>query len=636
MAQTIAERPLIGVGTLNISDRGRELVMDALLHNRLSYGPYCRKFESEFAKVHGVKYAVLSNSGTSALHVALAVMKEMHGWADGDEVLVPAVTFVATVNIVLHNRMTPVLVDVDPLYYEMDPALIEQKITPRTRAIIPVHLFGQPADMQPIQDVARRHRLKIIEDSAETMFARYRGTYVGGLGDMGCFSTYIAHLLTTGVGGFTTTNNPDYAVRLRSLVNHGRDSIYISIDDDDNLSSEELKMVIARRFSFVSVGHSFRVTEMEAALGVAQLEEWTAMIAKRRANAAALTRVLADMQERMQLPAIRAGNEHSFMMYPIVLRDMPKSDLVNWLEQRGIETRDMLPLTNQPVYNSVLGVREDEYPVAQWINTNGFYIGSHQDLTDGDIEYMAETFRAFWKERAAGVRTRPSATLVLVTNAAWQAPARVFDDIPLEYFEEVVVINAGSAAAVTIPALADGIAVRQATVPYNDVVRRVIDGTLPIGSEYAVFFVADGRQNAAEIGRLLMQVMRGYDLVVGSRFMAGGARWDTQRTISLRSAGNRFFTFLANMVFPGNLSDALHTLRAVRLARLREVQPETRLLAAMYRMSLHALRCNWRVAEAPSVEYASQTSRERRAAYRSTARLLWVLFKEYRLTRRKR
>jgi hypothetical protein len=215
-------------------------------------------------------------------------------------------------------------------------------------------------------------------------------------------------------------------------------------------------------------------------------------------------------------------------------------------------------------------------------------------------------------------------------------PARVFDDLPLEYFEELLVVNTGRNDNAALPALAGGIKMRMVTVPYHDVMRRVMDGTLQIGSDYVVFFVADGRQNATEIGRLLTQVMRGHDLVIGSRFMAGGARWDAQRTISLRSAGNRFFTFLANVVFPGHLSDTLNTLRAVRLARLKEVQPETSMLAAMYRMSLHALRCNWRVAEAPSVEYASQTSRERRAAYRSTIGLLWALLKEYCAMRRTR
>jgi len=163
--------PVIGVGTLNLDARARELVNEVLLNNRLSYGPMSRKLEADFAKVHGCRFAVLSNSGTSALQIALQTLKELHGWNDGDEVLVPAVTFVATANIVLHNNLTPVFVDVESDMYGIDPDLMERAITPKTRAVIPVHLFGMPCDMERIQEIARAHDLKIVEDSAETMFA---------------------------------------------------------------------------------------------------------------------------------------------------------------------------------------------------------------------------------------------------------------------------------------------------------------------------------------------------------------------------------------------------------------------------------------------------------------------------------
>ena len=126
--------------------------------------------------------------------------------------------------------------------------MVEARLSPRTRAIIPVHPFGQPADMDPIREIARRHRLKLIEDSCETLFARYQGRWVGSLGDIGCFSTYMAHLLVTGVGGINTTNDPEYAVCLRSLINLGRDPAYLSIDDDDRVSADALESVVARRF----------------------------------------------------------------------------------------------------------------------------------------------------------------------------------------------------------------------------------------------------------------------------------------------------------------------------------------------------------------------------------------------------
>ena len=388
---------VIGVGTLNLSYKAKEYVNQALDSNRLSYGPFCKRLEADFAKIHDCKFGVVSNSGTSSLQVALQVLKEIHGWNDGDEVIVPTVTFVATSNIVIHNRMKPVFVDVEKEYYGLDVSKLEAAITPRTRAIIPVHLFGMPCDMSPILAIAKKHNLKIIEDSCETMFARYAGKSVGSIGDIGCFSTYVAHLLTTGVGGIATTNNPDYAVKMRSLVNHGRDSIYLSLEDDDNKSKNELKEIISKRFSFVSVGHSFRITEMEAALGVAQLEDWEDMINKRKKNAAYLIEKLSLFNKHIQLPKIRPEVTHSFMMFPIVLKNAPKEELVNFLENHGIETRDMLPITNQPVYRTLLSIEESDYPVAQWINKSGFYIGCHQGLSQEDLEYIVSIVSAFFR-----------------------------------------------------------------------------------------------------------------------------------------------------------------------------------------------------------------------------------------------
>ena len=220
------------------------------------------------------------------------------------------------------------------------------------------------------------------------MFARYKGRSVGNLGDIGCFSTYVAHLLTTGVGGMNTTNDPRYAMVMRSLFNHGRDSIYISVDDDNDVTEAQMNEIIARRFSFVSIGHSFRITEMEGALGVAQLEEKDEMITKRQKNAAYLTRRLEKYGKYIQLPRIRPETEHVFMMYPIVLRDGSKKDLVEFLEKCGIETRDMLPLICQPIYQKMFNITQGQYPVADWVNKSGFYVGCHQDLTQEDLDHI--------------------------------------------------------------------------------------------------------------------------------------------------------------------------------------------------------------------------------------------------------
>ncbi len=387
----------IGVGTVTISDTAKKYVQEVLDSGRLSYGPFLKRLEKEFAQTHNCSFGVVSNSGTSSLHVALQALKELHCWQNGDEVLVPAVTFVATSNIVIHNNMTPVFVDVEKEYYGIDPKKIEEKITPRTRAIIPVHLFGMPCEMDTISAIAKKHNLKIIEDSCETMYAMYKGQMVGSLGDIGCFSTYVAHLLITGVGGINTTSNTKYQTKLRSLVNHGRDAIYISIDDAKGKQGEKLREVIEARFRFTSIGHSFRVTEMEGALGVAQIEILPEIVQKRRENAAYLFKKLKSFEEYMQLPKIRPDAEHSFMMFPIVMKSESKNRIVEFLEANGIETREMLPLINQPIYQKLFGIKEEDYPVAKWINESGFYIGCHQDLTTEDLIYIVETFKKFYK-----------------------------------------------------------------------------------------------------------------------------------------------------------------------------------------------------------------------------------------------
>lgn len=387
----------ISLGTLQISDRAKELIMDTLSRNRLSHGPYSAEFEQKFAKLHNRSYAMYTASGTCALQVAVHALKKIHDWQDGDEVLVPAVTFIASSNVILQNNLRPVFVDIDPVTYNIDPQQLEQHITKRTRAIMPVHLFGLPCDMDPILQIAEQYELKIIEDSCETMLVKYKGRPVGSLGHIGCFSTYTAHLLTTGVGGLALTNDPQYAEKMKSLMNHGRDSIYLTIDQDDDLQNERQIFEMAdRRFSFVDVGYSYRLTEMEAALGLEGIETLPSDIAIRQKNAAYLTEHLS-AYSALQLPVVPSDREHAFMMFPIVLREgsMHRDDIILFLEKRGIETRYMMPLLNQPIYKEIFGDIEDKYPVAKYINNNGFYIGCHQNLDQSDLDYVISVFRDF-------------------------------------------------------------------------------------------------------------------------------------------------------------------------------------------------------------------------------------------------
>lgn len=393
----------IPIGTLAIGSTAKKLIEKTLDQNRLSYGPLTARFENSFAKQHDSKYALFTASGTCALQVALHALKDIHKWKDGDEVLVPSVTFVATSNIVLTNNLKPIFVDVDPKTYNINASEIEKHLTKKTRAIIPVHLFGLPADMDEIMTIARKHNLKVIEDSCEAMGVRYKGKSVGSIGDIGCFSTYVAHLVTTGVGGLSTTNNPDYAIKMKSLMNHGRDSIYLSIDDDDEVdrkSDREAFELISRRFSFVDVGYSFRVTEMEAALGIEQLQKLNSFVKKRNENAQYLIKHLKKYQGKLMLPTILKDRGHSFLGFPITIIDpsVKRDELIVHLEKHGIETRYAMPLTNQPIYRELFGNLDKKYPIAKHINENGFYIGCHQGLTKDDLKYICQVFESYFGE----------------------------------------------------------------------------------------------------------------------------------------------------------------------------------------------------------------------------------------------
>ncbi|HNS32921.1 MAG TPA: DegT/DnrJ/EryC1/StrS family aminotransferase [bacterium] len=388
----------IGVGDFAFGKREQKYIGEVIKSNRLSYGPMTKRFETLFAREHGCKFGVFCNSGTSALHIALAALKEKYNWHEQDEVIVPAITFIATPNIVLHNNLRPVFVDVDRHTYNMNPFLIEEKITSRTRAVIPVHLFGMPVDMAPLMKICRKHSLRVIEDSCETMFAEYKGKKVGSFGDIGCFSTYIAHFLVTGTGGLCTTSNPRLAVMLRSLMNHGRDSIYISMDDD-NKEGRRLFEVVDKRFKFIRLGHSFRATELEAAIGLGQMDNKEEIISKRRKNARYLTEGLHDLENFLQLPEVPDDRDHNFMMYPIVEKTANKQELVYFLEQNLIETRDMMPLLNQPVYIKLFGKIENDFPAAKWLRKNGFYIGCHQYFKKRELDFIVDKFHEFYKKR---------------------------------------------------------------------------------------------------------------------------------------------------------------------------------------------------------------------------------------------
>ena len=246
----------------DITEADIEAVVSVLRTPRLSIGPRMAEFEEAVAEVAGVPYGIAISSGTAGLHLCLCAL----GVGEGDEVILPSFTFIAAGNAVLYQRATPVFVDIDRITLNMDPGRLEERITPRTRAIIVVHTFGHPADLDPIMDVARRHGLPVIEDACEAIGAQYRGRNVGGIGDFGVFGFYPNKPITTGEGGMVVTRDSRLAETMRALRNQGRRA-------GDGWLEHSL------------LGYNYRLSEINCALGVAQMKRLGAILETREAVA---------------------------------------------------------------------------------------------------------------------------------------------------------------------------------------------------------------------------------------------------------------------------------------------------------------------------------------------------------------
>lgn len=330
-----------------------------------SAGSFIDKFENAFARRCGVKYAVTCSSGTAALHLALAAL----GIKKNDEVIIPAFTMIATANAVIYQSARPVLVDADPLTWNINTRKIEEKITKRTKAIIPVHTYGLPADMERISFFAKKHDLFVIEDAAEAIGAEYKGRKVGGLGDVACFSLYANKIITTGEGGIITTNNEKIARQARILRGHA--------------FSEE------RHFWHKYLGFNYRMTNLQAAIGLAQTERFSALVEARIRNAGYYGRLLRKVKGINLPPEVR-GVKNIHWMYSILIEDdfgLSRDDLRAYLAKRGIETRSFfIPIHLQPIYAKFYRQR---FPVAEELCRKGLYLPSGPTLTKKDIEYVA-------------------------------------------------------------------------------------------------------------------------------------------------------------------------------------------------------------------------------------------------------
>lgn len=325
-----------------------------------SAGKFVKRFEEQFAEFCGTQYAVSCNSGTSALHLSLLAADI----GPGDEVIVPSLTFIATANAVTYTGAKPIFIDSEPDTWNIDPTQIEKAINEKTKAIIPVHLYGHPADMNPIMEVAKQHNLIVIEDAAEAHGATYKGKTVGSMGHLGVFSFYGNKIVTTGEGGMVTTNNPEYDKKIRILRDHGMDS--------------------NRRYWHPVLGYNYRLTNIQAALGLAQVERLNKILDKRRLIAETYKTNLKDIRGIKLTEDANSAQSVCWLYSIIVDTDefgMSRDQLMRELANKGIETRPVFPLIHlQPIYKKNL-----KLPVAEMISKNGLSLPSSENLSISDI-----------------------------------------------------------------------------------------------------------------------------------------------------------------------------------------------------------------------------------------------------------
>ena len=342
-----------------------------------SAGTFIREFEAQFAAACGTKYGIACANGTVALHLALATL----GLEPGDEVIIPTFTMIATINAVTYCGATPVLVDNEPTYWQMDVNQVADKITPRTKAIIPVHIYGHPVDMDALNEIACRHDVLVIEDAAEAHGAEYKGRRAGGLGVAGAFSFYGNKIITTGEGGMITTSNAEIARLAWNLRDHA-------------FSHE-------RHFWHKFVGFNYRMTNLQAAIGLAQVEKLDDMVAARRRNAALYTSLLQDIPG-ITTPPEAEWAKNVFWMYGILVDravyGMGRDQLRQVLADHGIETRTFfIPMHCQPVYWQQY--RGQRFPIAERLCRDGFYLPSSSSLTRAEIERVASVIRRTGENR---------------------------------------------------------------------------------------------------------------------------------------------------------------------------------------------------------------------------------------------
>jgi perosamine synthetase len=352
----VASHPHIPISKPWIGDEEKAAVLAVLESGMLAQGPRVAAFEDAFTRLTGTRHAIATSSGTTALHLALLA----HGVGHGDEVITSPFTFIASVNTILFTGAKPVFADIQEDTFNIDPRAIEAAITPRTKALMPVHLYGQPCDMDEISAIAAKHGLAIIEDAAQAIGATYRGRQAGSFGT-GCFSLYATKNVMTGEGGMITTDDDHIADQCRLLRNHG----------------------MRKRYQYETLGYNFRLTDVLAAIGIAQLDRMPEATRRRRENA----RFLSAQIESVTTPTVKEGREHVWHQYTVRVPDgRDRDDAVKHLDAAGIGTGIFYPGGAHQFTHIKEVVGDIDMPVTDHIAESVISLPVHPLLEPADLE----------------------------------------------------------------------------------------------------------------------------------------------------------------------------------------------------------------------------------------------------------
>ena len=349
-----------------------EAALNALHNDRFILGEEVYKFEEEFAEYIGTKYAVSTSSGTNALQISLLALGVSHS----DRVVTSAFSFIASANAILHAGATPVFADIDSTTFNVDPKKIKPKITNRTKALLPVHLYGYPCDMQEIMKIVEDHKLKVVEDACQAHGAECNGRKIGSIGDVGCFSFYPSKNMTVcGDGGMIVTNNEDTAKMAAKLRDCGRKT----------------------RYEHDVIGYTSRLNTVNAAIGRIQLKRLDEWNKKRTQNAGAYDKLLSDLDEVETPPKGDSGIKPVYHLY--VIKTKKRDELRKWLQENGIQcaVHYPLPIPSQPIYRQLFKYRNGEYPASELVSQTCLSLPIHQHLSTDDIEYICEIIHEFSK-----------------------------------------------------------------------------------------------------------------------------------------------------------------------------------------------------------------------------------------------